>query len=60
MNAIPTMPNPTTTIFFLLCTGASAASSAEESFGARLIAMPGEEFAHDIMVLLFCDRSCGR
>jgi hypothetical protein len=54
MNAIPTMPSPTTTTF-LRCDGglgylsASFSSSARAFEGSLLIAMPGEEVAHDIV-----------
>jgi hypothetical protein len=54
MNAIPTMPSPTTTTF-LRCDGglgylsASFSSSVRALGGSLLIAMPGEEVAHDIV-----------
>jgi hypothetical protein len=54
MNAIPTMPSPTTTTF-LRCDGglgylsASFSSSVRAFGGSLLIAMPGEEVAHDIV-----------
>jgi hypothetical protein len=57
MNAIPTMPSPTTTIFFR-CEGVSGyflgslSSSVCELGGSLLIAMPGDEVAQDI---LYCE-----
>lgn len=55
MNAIPAMPNPTTTTRFL-CDGGRgyfelSSSSVSVAFdGEELIAIPGEEVAHDMAV----------
>lgn len=54
MNAIPTIPSPTTTIFVLSDTGAASLDSASAPSGARLIAMPGEDVAHDILCEVYC------
>ena len=52
MNATPTIPSPTTTIFCLCPTGAAVGASAFEFSGLRLIAIPGEDVAHDIVCLV--------
>lgn len=49
MNAIPTMPKPTTTIFCLFVTGASVVVTVSAPSGTRLIAIPGEDVAQDIV-----------
>jgi hypothetical protein len=56
MNATPTMPSPTTTTFLrcdggLGCLSDSFSSSVRAFGGSLLIAMPGDEVAHDICVL---------
>lgn len=48
-NAMPTIPSPTTTTFVLFDTGAASVDSASAPSGFRLIAMPGEDVAHDIL-----------
>lgn len=54
MKAIPTIPKPTTTIFFRCDGSLGYFSESFSSFvcppaGLRLIAMPGEDVAHDIL-----------
>ena len=45
---MPTIPNPTTTIFLRWAGVAGTFPSASAPFGVALMAMPGDEVAHDI------------
>ncbi len=60
MNAIPTIPKPTTTIFFLFSGGlgyCGASSSGSCPLTGTLPAcMPGDESAHDILSVGLWDR----
>lgn len=54
MNAMPTIPNPTTTTLLRSEGGlgylSASFSSPERAFGGSLLmAMPGDEVAHDIL-----------
>jgi hypothetical protein len=50
--AMPTMPKPTTTTFFLRPSDGVLSPLTSAPSGARLIAMPGEDVAQDMLPLL--------